>query len=73
MVVTACCRGRANYRIRLVSRSSGDAALTSSAVQAVQNVGRIPEMQQLSRDTRRLLIACIGKRTLRFKPEDLSF
>lgn len=57
----------------VVSRSSGDAGFDQSAVQAVRNVGRIPEMQQLSRDNPATFDRMYRKRTLRFKPEDLSF
>ncbi|MBQ0744785.1 MAG: cell envelope integrity protein TolA [Pseudomonas sp.] len=57
----------------VVARSSGDAGFDQSAVQAVRNVGRIPEMQQLSRDNPATFDRMYRKRTLRFKPEDLSF
>lgn len=57
----------------VVTRSSGDAGFDQSAVQAVRNVGRIPEMQQLSRDNPATFDRMYRKRTLRFKPEDLSF
>ncbi len=57
----------------VVARSSGDAGFDQSAVQAVRNVGRIPEMQQLSRDDPATFDRMYRKRTLRFKPEDLSF
>ena len=50
-----------------VSRSSGDAAFDSSAVAAVRNVGRIPEMQQLDRATFDRLYR---QRRVIFKPED---
>ncbi len=52
-----------------VSRSSGDAPFDSSAVAAVKNVGRIPEMQQLDRATFDQLYR---QRRIIFKPEDLS-
>ncbi len=52
-----------------VTRSSGDSAFDSSAVAAVRNVGRIPEMQQLDRATFDQLYR---KRRIIFKPEDLS-
>lgn len=57
----------------VVSRSSGDAGFDQSAVQAVRNVGRIPEMQQLSRDDPATFDRNYRKRTLRFKPEDLAY
>jgi len=57
----------------VVSRSSGDPGFDQSAVQAVRNVGRIPEMQQLSRDDPATFDRRYRQRTLRFKPEDLSF
>lgn len=52
-----------------VSRSSGDAPFDSSAVQAVRNVGRIAEMQQLDRATFDQLYR---QRRAVFKPEDLG-
>ena len=57
----------------VVVRSSGDAGFDQSAVQAVRNVGRIPEMQQLSRDDPAAFDRQYRQRTLRFKPEDLDF
>ncbi|QJD60724.1 cell envelope integrity protein TolA [Pseudomonas sp. gcc21] len=57
----------------VVSRSSGDAGFDQSAVQAVRNVGRIPEMQQLSRDDPTTFDRRFRNLTLRFRPEDLSF
>lgn len=57
----------------VVLRSSGDAGFDQSAVQAVRNVGRIPEMQQLSRDDPAAFDRMYRQRTLRFKPEDLDF
>ena len=56
-----------------VVRSSGDAGFDQAAVQAVRNVGRIPEMQQLSRDDPTTFDRMYRQRTLRFKPEDLDF
>ena len=56
-----------------VVRSSGDAGFDQAAVQAVRNVGRIPEMQQLSRDDPATFDRMYRQRTLRFKPEDLDF
>ena len=50
-----------------VSRSSGDAPFDNSAVAAVRNVGRIPEMQQLDRATFDRLYR---QRRVIFKPED---
>jgi colicin import membrane protein len=50
-----------------VSRSSGDAPFDSSAVAAVRNVGRIPEMQQLDRAT---FDSLYRQRRVIFKPED---
>lgn len=52
-----------------VSRASGDPAFDNSAVAAVRNVGRIPEMQQLDRATFDKLYR---QRRIIFKPEDLS-
>ncbi|MBG5692160.1 cell envelope integrity protein TolA [Pseudomonas aeruginosa] len=52
-----------------VSRSSGDKPFDSSAVAAVRNVGRIPEMQQLPRAT---FDSLYRQRRIIFKPEDLS-
>ena len=52
-----------------VTRSSGDAPFDSSAVAAVRNVGRIPEMQQLDRATFDKLYR---QRRVIFKPEDLG-
>ncbi|MGX5218657.1 cell envelope integrity protein TolA [Pseudomonas segetis] len=52
-----------------VSRSSGDAPFDNSAVQAVRNVGRISEMQQLDRAT---FDSQYRKRRAIFKPEDLD-
>ena len=57
----------------VVSRSSGDAGFDQSAVQAVRNVGRIPEMQQLSREDPAAFDRMYRQRTLSFKPEDLDF
>lgn len=57
----------------VVVRSSGDAGFDQAAVQAVRNVGRIPEMQQLSRDNPAEFDRMYRQRTLRFKPEDLDF
>ncbi|MBG0839552.1 cell envelope integrity protein TolA [Ectopseudomonas toyotomiensis] len=50
-----------------VSRSSGDAPFDSSAVAAVRNVGRIPEMQRLDRAT---FDRMYRQRRVIFKPED---
>jgi colicin import membrane protein len=52
-----------------VTRSSGDAPFDSSAIQAVRNVGRIAEMQQLDRATFDRLYR---QRGVIFKPEDLG-
>lgn len=52
-----------------VSRSSGDVAFDNSAVAAVRNVGRIPEIQQLDRPT---FDRMYRQRAMIFKPEDLS-
>lgn len=57
----------------VVTRSSGDAGFDQSAVQAVRNVGRIPEMQTLSRDNPAAFDRLYRQRLLRFKPEDLAF
>lgn len=52
-----------------VTRSSGDVPFDNSAVQAVRNVGRIAEMQQLDRATFDQLYR---QRRAVFKPEDLG-
>lgn len=52
-----------------VARSSGDVPFDNSAVAAVKNVGRIPEMQQLDSAT---FNAMYRQRRMIFKPEDLS-
>lgn len=52
-----------------VTRSSGDSPFDNSAVQAVRNVGRIAEMQQLDRATFDRLYR---QRRAIFKPEDLG-
>lgn len=52
-----------------VTRSSGDSPFDSSAIQAVRNVGRIAEMQQLDRATFDRLYR---QRRAVFKPEDLG-
>lgn len=52
-----------------VTRSSGDKPFDASAVAAVRNVGRVPEMQQLDRATFDQLYR---QRRIVFKPEDLS-
>lgn len=52
-----------------VTRSSGDSAFDSSAVAAVRNVGRIPEMQELDRAT---FDRMYRQRRMIFKPEDLD-
>jgi len=52
-----------------VTRSSGDAPFDNSAVAAVRNVGRIPEMQQLDGAT---FNAMYRQRRMIFKPEDLA-
>lgn len=57
----------------VVTRSSGDAGFDQSAVQAVRNVGRIPEMQQLSRDDPAAFDRQFRTTRLLFRPEDLSF
>lgn len=57
----------------VILRSSGDAGFDQSALQAVRNVGRIPEMQQLSRESPATFDRLYRQRTLRFKPEDLAF
>ena len=57
----------------VVTRSSGDPGFDQSAVQAVRNVGRIPEMQTLSRDNPAAFDRLYRQRLLRFKPEDLAF
>ncbi|TVP87763.1 MAG: cell envelope integrity protein TolA [Pseudomonadaceae bacterium] len=57
----------------VVTRSSGDPGFDQSAVQAVRNVGRIPEMQQLSRENPATFDRLYRQRTLRFRPEDLAY
>ncbi len=57
----------------VVTRSSGDPGFDQSAVQAVKNVGRIPEMQQLSREHPAVFDRDFRQKNLRFRPEDLSF
>jgi colicin import membrane protein len=52
-----------------VTRSSGDTPFDNSAVQAVRNVGRVAEMQQLDRATFDRLYR---QRRAVFKPEDLG-
>ncbi len=52
-----------------VTRSSGDNAFDRSAVAAVRNVGRIPEMQDMDRATFDQLYR---QRRMIFKPEDLD-
>ncbi|QKE65725.1 cell envelope integrity protein TolA [Aquipseudomonas campi] len=52
-----------------ITRSSGDAAFDGSAVAAVKNIARIPEMQQLDRATFDQLYR---QRRVIFKPEDLG-
>ncbi|MFP6849604.1 MAG: cell envelope integrity protein TolA [Pseudomonas sp.] len=52
-----------------VTQSSGDSPFDNSAVQAVRNVGRIAEMQQLDRATFDRLYR---QRRAVFKPEDLG-
>jgi colicin import membrane protein len=52
-----------------VTRSSGDSPFDNSAVQAVRNVGRVAEMQQLDRATFDRLYR---QRKAVFKPEDLG-
>ncbi|MCL5041582.1 MAG: cell envelope integrity protein TolA [Gammaproteobacteria bacterium] len=57
----------------VVTRSSGDPGFDQSAVQAVRNVGSIPEMQQLSRENPATFDRLYRQRTLRFRPEDLAY
>ena len=57
----------------VVIRSSGAPGFDQSAVQAVKNVGRIPEMQQLSSENPAEFNRLYRQRNLRFRPEDLSF
>ncbi|HSC85334.1 MAG TPA: cell envelope integrity protein TolA [Pseudomonas sp.] len=52
-----------------ITRSSGDAPFDGSAVAAVRNINRIPEMQQLDRATFDKLYR---QRRVIFKPEDLG-
>lgn len=52
-----------------VTRSSGDPAFDNSAVAAVRNVSRIPEMRQLDRAT---FDRMYRQRRMIFKPEDLD-
>ncbi|TLP72492.1 cell envelope integrity protein TolA [Pseudomonas nitroreducens] len=52
-----------------VTRSSGDKPFDDSAVAAVKNVGRIPELQKLDRAT---FDSLYRQRRMVFKPEDLD-
>ncbi len=52
-----------------VTRSSGDKPFDDSAVAAVRNVGRIPELQNLDRAT---FDSLYRQRRMVFKPEDLD-
>lgn len=52
-----------------VTRSSGDKPFDDSAVAAVKNVGRIPELQNLDRAT---FDSLYRQRRMVFKPEDLD-
>ncbi|KJK00757.1 cell envelope biogenesis protein TolA [Pseudomonas sp. 21] len=52
-----------------VTRSSGDKPFDDSAVAAVRNVGRIPELQKLDRAT---FDSLYRQRRMVFKPEDLD-
>ena len=56
-----------------VTQSSGDAAFDQSAVQAVRNVGRIPELQKLSSEHPAVFERDFRSLEMGFKPEDLSF
>lgn len=56
-----------------VKQSSGDAGFDQSAVQAVRNVARIPEIQQLSREHPAVFEQDFRSLEMGFKPEDLSF
>lgn len=52
-----------------VTRSSGDKPFDDSAVAAVRNVGRVPELQKLDRAT---FDSLYRQRRMVFKPEDLD-
>ncbi|MBD9630716.1 MULTISPECIES: cell envelope integrity protein TolA [Pseudomonadaceae] len=52
-----------------VTRSSGDKPFDDSAVAAVKNVGRVPELQKLDRAT---FDSLYRQRRMVFKPEDLD-
>ncbi len=52
-----------------VTRSSGDKPFDDSAVAAVRNVGRVPDLQKLDRAT---FDSLYRQRRMVFKPEDLS-
>lgn len=56
----------------VVVRSSGDAGFDQSAVQAVREVRRIPEMQHLSQQKPAVFDRIFRQRHLRLKPEDLD-
>lgn len=57
----------------VVKQSSGDAGFDQSAVQAVRNVARIPEIQQLSSQHPAVFERDFRSLEMGFKPEDLSF
>ncbi|MEL0169027.1 MAG: cell envelope integrity protein TolA [Pseudomonadaceae bacterium] len=57
----------------VVKQSSGDAGFDQSAVQAVRNVARIPEIQQLSSQHPAVFEQDFRSLEMGFKPEDLSF
>ncbi|WP_321351222.1 cell envelope integrity protein TolA [Halopseudomonas oceani] len=56
-----------------VKQSSGDAGFDQSAVQAVRNVARIPEIQKLSSEHPAVFEQDFRSLEMGFKPEDLSF
>jgi len=57
----------------VIASSSGDPGFDQSAVRAVRNVGRIPEIQQLARENPTIFNRDFREYKLRFRAEDLSF
>ena len=57
----------------VIANSSGDPGFDQSAVRAVRNVGRIPEIQQLARENPTIFNRDFREYKLRFRAEDLSF
>tara|TARA_R110001599_G_scaffold86669_1_gene232198 strand:- start:25168 stop:26214 length:1047 start_codon:yes stop_codon:yes gene_type:complete len=57
----------------VIANSSGDPGFDQSAVRAVRNVGRIPEIQQLARENPAIFNRDFREYRLNFRAEDLSF